>query len=359
MRFIKSSNVKKVYLEDIGTNLFDKLIDKIKSYKDQEILLIADHNLKKKKFLKRLTIFNQININFIRIKEELTTDFVNKLTKKIIIKTKPKLIIGIGGGTVLDCSKAISVLINNPKKAECYQGWNLLKKPGIYKIGIPSLSGTGAESSKTCVLLNKKNNLKLGFNSKFTIFDEVYLFPQLLSSVPKKLFFITAIDSFFHSFELLNGRKRNKRADFLAKKCLKVFDNIFKYKNINNNKNYMNVMIASFMGGEAISRSMTGVVHPFSAGLSSVLGINHCLANCIVFNQLEEFYPKEYKKFKSYLKIHKIRIPNLKLKYFSNKKLEKIYKSIVIHEKPLKNALGNDYKKVLDKNKVFNILRKI
>ena len=136
---------------------------------------------------------------FISIKQEITTDFVDKLKFKILNKTYPDIIIAIGGGSTLDAGKAISVLITNKKKAEYYQGWDLLKNKGIYSIGIPSLSGTGAESSKTCVLLNKKKNLKLGFNSKYTCFDEVYLLPELLK---KKMF---AIVRYFSLFFILMG----------------------------------------------------------------------------------------------------------------------------------------------------------
>lgn len=59
----------------------------------------------------------------------------------------PVAIIGMGGGCTLDTAKAISNLLTNGGKAEDYQGWDLVKVPGIYKIGIPTISGTGAESS--------------------------------------------------------------------------------------------------------------------------------------------------------------------------------------------------------------------
>ena len=68
----------------------------------------------------------------ILIKSELTTEFVNSLTLKIKrSKNLPTLLIGIGGGTVLDCTKAVSVLLTNRKKAEKYQGWDLLKNKGL------------------------------------------------------------------------------------------------------------------------------------------------------------------------------------------------------------------------------------
>ncbi len=64
-------------------------------------------------------------------------------------------------------------LLTNGGKAEDYQGWDLVKKPAIYKIGIPTISGTGAEASRTCVMTNSKSGIKLGMNSDFTIYDQL------------------------------------------------------------------------------------------------------------------------------------------------------------------------------------------
>jgi alcohol dehydrogenase class IV len=61
-------------------------------------------------------------------------------------------IIGVGGGSVMDLAKAVSLMMNNPGSSADYQGWDLVKNPGVYKAGIPTLSGTGAEVSRTCVL---------------------------------------------------------------------------------------------------------------------------------------------------------------------------------------------------------------
>jgi 3-deoxy-alpha-D-manno-octulosonate 8-oxidase len=58
-----------------------------------------------------------------------------------------------------DTGKAVSNLLRNPGNAEDYQGWDLVKNPGVYKIGVPTISGTGAEASRTCVMTNPKNGL--------------------------------------------------------------------------------------------------------------------------------------------------------------------------------------------------------
>ena len=89
-------------------------------------------------------------LRFVDVTHEPKTTAIDKLIndiKKEKNGTLPGVIIGIGGGSTLDTAKAIANLFTNPGKAEDYQGWDLVKYPGIFKIGVPTISGTGAESS--------------------------------------------------------------------------------------------------------------------------------------------------------------------------------------------------------------------
>ena len=62
--------------------------------------------------------------------------------------------------STMDVAKAVSNLLTNGGVAENYQGWDLVKEPGVYKIGIPTISGTGAEATRTCVTTNERSGLK-------------------------------------------------------------------------------------------------------------------------------------------------------------------------------------------------------
>ena len=120
--------------------------------------------------------------------------------------------LGIGGGSTLDSAKAVSNLLTNPGPSANYQGWDLVKKPGIFKVGIPTLAGTGAEASRTCVLTNYETGVKLGMNSNFTLFDYLILDPSLL--VPYRAqYFYTGMDTYIHCVESLEGNIRHAAAD--------------------------------------------------------------------------------------------------------------------------------------------------
>ena len=111
-------------------------------------------------------------------------------------------------------------------------------------------------------------------------------------------------------------------------------------------------MVASYMGGSAIGNSFVGVVHPFSAGLSMVLGVHHCEGNCIVMNVMDQFYPNETEEFHKMVQAQSIVIPRGICSALSEEQYQKLFEATIIHEKPLSNALGEDYKKVLTPDKV-------
>ena len=107
---------------------------------------------------------------------------------------------------------------------------------------------------------------------------------------------------------------------------------------LNELENRKKLLIASYLGGSAIGNSYVGVVHPFSAGLSTVLGTHHCEANCITMGKMSEFYPDETDEFLTIVKKHKIKIPEKLCVDMEYDLLSKLYEACIIHEKPLKNA---------------------
>src|SRR5690606_15712719 len=139
------------------------------------MIFLVDHffestNGKEHPLLSRIPKMGKDEIIFVDVTYEPKTTYVDQLANQL--KEKDELvsgIIGIGGGSTLDLAKAVSLMMNNPGSSADYQGWDLVKYPGVYKVGIPTLSGTGAEVSRTTVLTGPTR--KLGMNSDFTPFD--------------------------------------------------------------------------------------------------------------------------------------------------------------------------------------------
>jgi 3-deoxy-alpha-D-manno-octulosonate 8-oxidase len=114
---------------------------------------------------------------YVNTSDEPTTEQVDSIAGDLRVATPTRTVVGIGGGSTLDVAKAVSNLLTNGGSAADYQGWDLVKVPGVFKVGVPTISGTGAEASRTCVMKNRAKNLKLGMNSDYTVFDRLILDP--------------------------------------------------------------------------------------------------------------------------------------------------------------------------------------
>ena len=297
-------------------------------------------------------------IIFISAEEEPKTVQVDALVRMIREKFTelPSGIIGIGGGTLLDLSKAVAIMLTNKGEAAAYQGWDLVHQQAIYHVGIPTISGTGAEVSRTTVLLGPDK--KLGINSDYTTFDQVVLDPDLTKGVSKEQWFFTGMDCFIHCIESLNGTFLNAFSQSYGEKSLALCKEVFLENNTDTDKREK-LMMASWHGGMSIAYSQVGVAHAMSYGLGYVLGIKHGIGNCLVFQFLEEFYPEGVSLFKKMLDKHKIELPTGVCKNASETQMETMI-TVAMGMEPLwENALGNDWKKRITRAKLRSIYQKI
>jgi len=271
----------------------------------------------------------------------------------------PNIIVGIGGGSTLDTAKACSNLFTNPGSASDYQGWDKVQNKGVFKVGVPTISGTGSEATRTCVMTNPKNGLKLGMNSDFTVFDHIILDPNLTETVPRDQYLYTGMDAYIHCMEALEGGYRNPVGDAYSRETLKLCREVFNSSDMLETSMREKLMVASYLGGCSIATSYVGVVHPFSAGLSVVLGTHHCEANCIVMNAMEEFYPKYYQEFHSMVKRQNVHLRKGIASNLTDEQYDELYNATIIHEKPLYNALGKKFKEILNKDRVIEIFKQM
>lgn len=268
-------------------------------------------------------------------------------------------VVGIGGGATLDTAKAVANLLTNTGKAEDYQGWDLVRHPAVYKIGIPTLSGTGAESSRTCVMTNVRTGLKLGMNSDHTIYDQLILDPDLTRTVPRNQYFHTGVDTYIHCIESLAGRNRHPVGDAFSHQANELSRQVFLSDDMMSDMNRERLMVASYLGGCAIANSYVGLVHPFSAGLSVVLGTHHGVGNCIALLALEEYYPQEHAEFVRMVERQGVEIPRGVCSGLADEQFARLHEATIIHEVPLRNALGDDFGKILTPRRTREIFERM
>ena len=296
---------------------------------------------------------------FISAKEEPKTSQVDELVEQIILthNDRPSGIIGIGGGTILDLAKAVSIMLTNEGEAKDYQGWDLVKSPAIYHVGIPTISGTGSEVSRTTVLTGPEK--KLGINSDYTPFDQVILDPELTVGVPKQQWFFTGMDCYIHCIESLNGTFLNAFSQSYGEKAFELCKEIFIDGSLSEEEAQDKLMMASWHGGMSIAYSQVGVAHAMSYGLSYLLGTKHGIGNCIVFNHLEEFYPEGVKVFKQMMELHDIELPKGICADLDDEQFDTMI-DVALGLEPLwQNAIGKQWKQVITRDKLKSLYQKM
>ncbi|GHU97552.1 alcohol dehydrogenase [Deltaproteobacteria bacterium] len=357
-------NAKNVGYYIIGKGALSQLGDILASLRaadrDAPALFFLDHYFKGKDLAARLPVESRDMILYVDTGEEPTTQSVDGCTADAVAflnGRKPCALLAFGGGSTLDTCKCVGNLLTNPGKAEDYQGWELVKNPAPYKIAIPTLSGTGSETSRTGIMCNNAKNLKLGMNSDFTMFDQVLLDPDLTASVPRNQYFYTGIDTWMHCFESISGSYRNVVVDALAAKSMDLCKKIFLSDDMMSEENRETMMIASFFGGMAAG--FVGTVHPVSAGLSMVLRVPHGIANCYALSVQEDIYPEEYKDIMAMILRQGIDLPKGICRYLSGAQYDALYEASIVHEKPLANRLGPDFKKILTRENVIERFKRM
>lgn len=354
---------KNVPFYTMGRGAFAQLRDLLAPRRvlDGPVVFYVDHYFEGGETARNLPLQAGDQVIFVDTGREPAVEDIDSYTAALKVSLagkQPACIVGMGGGTTLDVAKAVGNMLANPGRAADYQGWDLVRNAPPYKIGVPTLSGTGAEASRTCVLTNMARRLKMGMNSDLTMYDHLLLDPELTRTVPREQYFFTGMDTFMHCMESLRGSHRDVIVDALSRTAIALCQDVFLHSDdMMEEENLEKMMIASYIGGMAAGN--TGLVHPISAGLGIVLHMPHGKANCYALSVLEEFYPAEHEQFRAMLAKQGVALPKGICRDLPDDQLQMLYEGSIVHEKPLTNALGPDFKKMLTREKMLDLFRRM
>lgn len=353
-------NFKMIGYVVYGRGSFDQLAEILAPNRkgDAPMIFLVDHFFENKPLVNRIPVQGRDKIIFADVTYEPKTTYVDSLAKQLKDEFGTVSgVIGLGGGSALDLAKAVSLMMTNSGSSADYQGWDLVKVPGVYKAGIPTLSGTGAEVSRTTVLTGPTR--KLGMNSDFTPFDQIVLDPELTANAPVNQRFYTGMDCYIHCIESLHGTYLNEFSKSYGEKALELCREVFLKKDVWDNESDDKLMMASYAGGMSIAYSQVGVAHAVSYGLSYLLGTKHGVGNCIVMDHIEEYYPEGVAEFKRMVEKNKVDIPQGICKGLTDEQFDTMI-NVSMGMKPLwENALGKDWEKIMTRDKLRRLYEKL
>ncbi|WP_022664355.1 iron-containing alcohol dehydrogenase family protein [Desulfospira joergensenii] len=330
----------------------DEIIEPRRENSNAWAVFVVDEVFKGKDLEGRIPLHDKDMLLWVNVDDEPKTAYVDRLTLEVKdhADALPCAVIGIGGGSSMDLAKSISLMLTNEGSSTLYQGWDLIQNPAVYHAAVPTLSGTGAEVSRTAVLTGPEK--KLGLNSDYTVFDQVVLDPELTADVPKEQHFYTGMDCYIHCIESLQGTYLNEFSKAYGEKSLDLCRQVFLDQHPDSADK---LMMASFFGGMSIAYSQVGACHALSYGLSFVLGTHHGVGCCITFDVLEEYYPEGVKEFRTMMDKCGVDIPRGLTKDLSQGDIETMI-TVALGLDPLwENCLGKDWKSVMTRDKARSL----
>ena len=248
-------------------------------------------------------------------------------------------------------------MFTNEGSSVHYQGLDFIKNKGVHCTVIPTISGTGAEVSITTVLTGPVK--KLGIKGNFTAADQIVLDPELITSVPEPQRFYTAMDCYIHNIEALNGYKRSVMGDSLGIESLRIFREIYLSDDTRTPENEEKLMVASYLGGLSLTYSEVGACHAMSYGLATVTNIHHGVGNCVVFNQLDEFYPDAVKEFREMMTLNNIEIPRGVTSECTPEEIDKMIDVSLTLVFMWQHVCGPDWEKIITREKLRGLFMKM
>lgn len=290
-----------VFLSDTklvtGSGAVDFLEDDLKEGGHKNILIITDKGIKSSGILERVTtIIDKTDVSILEVFDEVlpnpSVSLANETTEKYS-NQNIDAIVAIGGGSVLDFSKSIALLLKNGGSIADYFGFDKVPEESIPLYAVATTVGTGSEAGHAAVLTENTTDLKtkeLVIDRK--IFPKVaYLDGSLLTGMPGKLVASTGMDALTHAIESYVSRNGSHVTDALNLHAVKIIGETIPVATAHtNNEEAMNKMIqASTSTGIAMSNAGLGLVHGISHAVGAQYDAPHGVVNAILLPYVLEY----------------------------------------------------------------------
>lgn len=209
-------------------------------------------------------------------------------------------LLAFGGGSPMDCAKAVGARIAYPNKTlDQLKGILRVLKKIPTLIAIPTTAGTGSEVTLAAVITDSEKKHKYTMNS-FTLIPRYAVFePKVTCSLPPQLTATTGMDALTHAVEAFIGRSTTRETRQKALMAVKlIFGNIeAAYTDGRNREARANMLKAAYLAGVAFSKSYVGYIHAVAHSLGGQYNIPHGLANSVLLPiVLESYGAAVYKK---------------------------------------------------------------
>jgi alcohol dehydrogenase len=189
-------------------------------------------------------------------------------------------IVGLGGGSSMDCAKGINFLISNGGEMKDYWGVGKATKPMLPLIAVPTTAGTGSEAQSFALITDPESHRKMACGDKKAACRAAILDPILTVTQPREVTVATGIDAIAHSLETFVTQRRNPMSLLFSREAWRhLHPNLQKVLDDPEDVEARGHMqIGANLAGAAIENSMLGATHASANPLTATYGITHGIA---------------------------------------------------------------------------------
>ena len=203
----------------------------------------------------------------------------------------PDLIVGLGGGSAMDCGKGINFLLTNGGKVKDYWGVNKATQPLLPFIAVPTTAGTGSDAQSAALITDPDTHQKMACWDAKALPRLAILDPELTATQPQKVAAATGIDAVAHAVESSASTKRNDTSRALSRQAWELLEPAFgrAVRDPQDTWARERMLLGAHLAGAAIENSMLGAAHALANGLTAVCGTVHGLGVGLVLPHVIRF----------------------------------------------------------------------
>lgn len=274
----------------------EELPDTLKQHKIKKILIVTDPGIVACGLMTRVTsVLAKKKISYSVYDQTSANPTVRNVEEALALYQKEhcEALLAIGGGSAMDCAKALGARIACPKKTlgQLKGTLHVLHRIPLL-IAVPTTAGTGSENTLAAVITDSEKKHKYVLNDFVLIPRYAILDAELTYSLPPHLTATTGMDALTHAVEAYIGRSTTKETREKALLAVKtIYQNIeAAYHDGHNHAARDQMLNAAYLAGFAFSRSYVGYVHAVAHSLGGQYNIPHGLANAVLLPEVLESY---------------------------------------------------------------------
>ena len=201
------------------------------------------------------------------------------------------VIVAVGGGSAIDCAKAIGIVHSNRRDVRDFEGADRVGMPGPPLICIPTTAGTSADISQFCIVVNSDEHYKMAIISKTVVPDVALVDPETTLTMDPYLTACTGVDALTHAVEAYVSTASSPIVDVHALAAIRlIWSNIeTAVAQPDNLAARENMLLGSLQAGLAFSNASLGAVHALAHSLGGFLDLPHGECNALLLEHVVRF----------------------------------------------------------------------